>query len=165
MSDLQRFMSIRAYAKIRGASEGTVRYHVRAGTIVLTNDGKVDRLQADKAWAVRRRAANVGRDANAQSARARIRKARAKLELQRDQVARLHERYAPRADAIAEYEAEAAYLIDALTAMPQREADMLAAELSIPTEKARRLLGDFVALCLRDIGDLEAQLTGVVHRA
>src|SRR5215475_9318098 len=164
MSD-ERFLSIRAYAKARKVSEGTIRYHVRGGTISLTKDGRVDRVQADRSWAVRRRAPNVGRgDAGGQSARARIRKARAKLELQRDAVGRLHDQYAPRADAIAEYQREAAFVLDRLREMPAREADTVAAELDITPAKARALLDDFVELCLKDIGDLSKQLTDVVRR-
>jgi hypothetical protein len=133
--------------------------------IKLTQHGLVDRIQADRSWAAVRRSPYLGRaDPNAQSAKARIRRTKAKLELARDAVARIIDQYAPRSAAIEEYRRQGAFLIDALKAMPAQEADTLARELSITPAKARVLLDDFVALCIKDIGDLSGQLIEVVHR-
>jgi hypothetical protein len=159
MSDDQRFMSIRGYAKLRDASEGTIRYHIRAGAIRL-RDGKIDVAQADLAWARRRHQSRS--DPGAQTAAARIRHARAKLALAQDEVAKLDDEYAERSEAVAQYDAEAAFVIDALKAMPALEAEHVAQQLGITPEKAERLLGEFIELCLNDLGDLRGRLTGVV---
>ena len=156
-------MSIRAYAKSRAASEGTIRYHIRAGVIRLL-DRKIDPEQADAAWARRRHSNRLDRDPGAQAASGKLRRLRVRLELARDQVAKLDDEYAERSAAIRQFEAEAAYVIDALKAMPAIEADHVAEQLGITPEKAKRLLTDFVRLCLDDIGDLRAQLVGIANR-
>ena len=159
MSDL---MTIRGYARARHASEGTIRYHVRAGAIRL-RDGKVDPQQADSAWA-RRRHNRPSRDPGSQAAAARLRKMRAKLALARDQAAKLDDKYAERSVAVAQYGAEADYVLDALRAMPALEAEHVAQQLAISPEKARQLLDEFVRLCLIDLGDLRGRLVEVVGR-
>jgi hypothetical protein len=160
--DEQGFMTIRGYARSRSASEGTIRYHIRAGVIRLDERGRVDCVQADAAWARRRHQSR--NDPGAQTANARIRRARAKLALARDEVARLDDEYAERDAAVRQFEAEAGYVLDSLRAMPAIEADHVAEQLGIPREKALALLDDFIALCLHDLGDLRAQLVGVVGR-
>ena len=82
----------------------------------------------------------------------------------RDEVARLDDEYAERSVAVAQFEAEAAYVITALKAMPAIEADHVGEQLGIPREKALALLRQFVESCLLDIGDLRAQLVGIVDR-
>jgi hypothetical protein len=160
--DEQRFMTIRGYARSRSASEGTIRYHIRAGVIRLDECGRVNCVQADAAWARRRHQSR--NDPGAQTANARIRRAHAKLALARDEVARLDDEYAERSVAVAQFEAEAAYVIAALEGMPALEAKHVAEQLGITPEKAKRLLTDFVRLCLDDLGDLRAQLVGIANR-
>jgi hypothetical protein len=157
-----RFLSIRAYARAREASEATIRYHVSKGTIVLDKRGQVDPEQADAAWARRRHQSRS--NPGARTASARIRKAQAKLAMAQDALAKLDAEYAPRDAAIAQYGREGAYVLDALRAMPAIEAEAFAIELGIPPAQARKVLDDFVQLCLDDIGDLGAQLTGLVAR-
>lgn len=155
-----RFLSIRGYAKLRGASEATIRYHISKGVIVLDRHGQVDREQADAAWARRRHQSRS--DPGAQTAAARIRRVRAKLALAQDEVAKLDDEYAERSEAVAQYEAEATFVIDALKAMPALEAEHVAKQLGITPEKANRLLGEFIELCLNDLGDLRGRLVGEV---
>lgn len=159
MSDDQRFMSIRGYAKLRDASEGTIRYHIRAGAILLRN-GKVDVAQADLAWARRRHQSRS--NPGAQTAAARIRRARAKLALAQDEVTKLDDEYAESSTARAQYQAEAGYVIAQLKAMPALEAASVAQQLGITPEEAKRLLDQFIELCLSDLGDLRGRLAGVV---
>jgi hypothetical protein len=164
MSDEQRFMSVRAYSRLRNVADGTIRHHIRAGTIRLVA-GKVDRRQADQAWAVRRRGRYQSRsDPGAQAASGKLRRLRARLEMQRDQVAKLRDEYAPRTEVVAQYEREAAFVLARLSAMPMEQAEHVAEQLAIPPEKARALLDDFVRLCLADLGDLRRQLVEVVAR-
>ena len=150
-------MSIRAYGRARDASEATIRHAIRKGIITPVR-GKVDPAQADASWGqIRRGRYNEGAS--------KIRRAKARLELQRDQLDRLSQKYASRAEAIAEYEREAAFVLDALRKMPAQEAAHVAEQLSISTEKARRLLDDFAEMCRQDLGDLRRRLVNVVHRA
>lgn len=157
-------MSVRGYAAARGVSPGTVRYHVECGTIRLI-DGKVDRLQADRAWAVRRRAPYMSRDAGRQSATAKIRMARAKLGMARDHLDQLRERYADRADAIAKAEQDGAFVLDRLAALPAERAIDVGVQLGIEPAAARDLLTTFVATCLAELGDLPKQLAELTLRA
>jgi hypothetical protein len=157
-----KLMSIRSYAKSRRCAEGTVRFHVRKGVIVLRN-GMVDPEQADLAWA-RRRHNRPGRDPGSQAAAARIRKMRALLELKRNEITTLDDQYAPRSDAVAQYGIEADYVLERLRAMPAIEADQVAQQLGISREKALALLERFINLCLDDLGDLRGRLVEVVNR-
>jgi hypothetical protein len=157
-------MTIRGYARSRRCSEATIRYHISKNVIVLDKHGKIDPEQADLAWA-RRRHNRPGSDPGSQAANARIRKMRAKLALARDQVAKLDDEYAERSAAVAQYGAEADYVLDALRAMPALEAEHLAEQLGITPEKARQVLDEFVRLCLTDLGDLRGRLVKVVGRA
>ena len=118
MSNDQRFMSIRGYGKLRGVAESTLRFHIRSGTIVLDKHGRVDREQADAAWARRRRQSSTPGERRPR----KIRRARAQLALAQDEVANLDDEYADAAEAREQYQAEAAYVIATLQAMPAIEA-------------------------------------------
>lgn len=43
-------LSIRAYAKHRGVTEGAVRYALKSGRIVKEPDGTIDPIKADQSW-------------------------------------------------------------------------------------------------------------------
>ena len=116
--------------------------------------------QADLAWARRRHQSRS--DPGAQTAAARIRRARAKLALAQDEVTKLDDEYAESSTARAQYQAEAGYVIAQLKAMPALEAASVAQQLGITPEKAKRLLDQFIELCLSDLGDLRGRLAGVV---
>jgi hypothetical protein len=53
-------MSLRAYAKLRGADEKAIRRAVESGTIRLDGSGRVDPEQADAVWASIRRGSRQG---------------------------------------------------------------------------------------------------------
>jgi hypothetical protein len=162
----RRLLSITDYAESRDVSPRTICYHVERGLIELV-DGKVNAAQADKAWGAIRRSKYLDRGADpaSEASVAKLRKANARLKLERANHEDESERYADRAEALAQYKREAAFMMEAIDAMPERFADDLARQLGIDRDKALAVLTDFAAACRADIGDLDRQMANVVSRA
>jgi hypothetical protein len=154
-------MSIRAYAREAGADERAIRRAIESGIIELDDQGRVDPVQADRAWRSTRRASRLGQnqidDAGTRSARAKIAVAIAKLRALRASYEAERDRYVDRAEAIEVGRSEAQYTLDSLRAAPAIYAASFAAELGIAPELASTILHEFIALALAEIGDLEAQ--------
>jgi hypothetical protein len=162
-------MSVRAYARARGADDHAVRRAVAAGIIQRDADGKIDEAQADAAWASVRRASRLGAnqldDAGRRSARAKIAVAVAKFRFVKERYETARERYIDRAEFIEAAGSEADYVLDALRAAPATYAATFAAELSIEPAVARAILDEFVSLALAEIGDLRRQAVRDAERA
>ena len=163
-------MSLRGYARARGADEHAIRRAVADGIIALDAEGKIDPDQADAAWASTRRASRLGvrqlDDAGVRSARSKIAMKLAQFRMLRERFEQERERYIDRAEFIEVAAAETRYVLDALRAAPHgQQAEVFAAELGIDTETARQILEAFTALALGEIGDLVTQAVADAKRA
>lgn len=162
-------MSIRAYAESRRADRAAIRRKIREGVIRLDGNGRIDPDQADTAWASTRRASRLGQhqtsDLGQRSARAKVAVTAAKLRLIRNRYEKMKDRYVDRAEAVAVGEQEAVYVVEALRAAPAAYAPTLAAEMAIPQTSAARILEQFIALALIEIGDLPQQARRDAERA
>jgi hypothetical protein len=167
-----RYVSIAAYARMRGASWSTVKHHCKPGGLIkLTPDGLVDTQQADASWGRTRRAPylspkpGTATSAAARSAAAKIRRLKARLELARHRFDVRQDGYAERSEAVRIGILEAEHLVAGLAVMPANKAEGLATRLSIDAGPARDLLERFVASCLAGIGDLRSQAIRAVEQA
>jgi hypothetical protein len=162
-------MSLRGYARARGADEHAIRRAVADGIIALDAEGKIDPDQADAAWASTRRASRLGvrqlDDAGVRSARSKIAMKLAQFRMLRERFEQERERYIDRAEFIEVAGSEASYVVDALRAAPAAYAATFAAELSIEPALARTILDEFMNLALAEIGDLRRQAIRDAERA
>jgi hypothetical protein len=162
-------MSLRGYARARGADEHAIRRAVADGIIALDAEGKIDPHQADQAWASTRRASRLGAsqldDAGVRSARSKIAVKIAQFRMLRDRYEAARERYIDRAEFIEVAAAETRYVLDALRAAPATYAQAFATELSIEPAVAQDILTEFMNLALAEVGDLMAQAVADAKRA
>jgi hypothetical protein len=162
-------MSLRGYARARGADEHAIRRAVADGIIALDDNGQLDVEQADRAWASTRRASRLGArqvdEAGVRSARAKIAVAIAKFRFVKERYDAARERYIDRAEFIEVAAAESRYVLDALRAAPATYATAFATELAIEPGVAEGILTEFMTLALAEVGDLVAQAVADAKRA
>jgi hypothetical protein len=152
-------MSIRGYAKSRGCHPATVQRAVASGAIVLDGERKVDPAQADRDWLPLRHATrrHITGEANIGAAAARIAAVTGKVKLAKAKHDELADGYADRDLARRQAIIEARSVLDALRESPDGPlAESFAAQLGIDVDRARVILRAFIALVLKDVGDLEA---------
>lgn len=161
-------MSVKGYARARGADPKTIRRKIAEGVIARDADGLIDPEQADAAWASTRQAPrqHINGEAGAQAATARIAAAASKLRLMQQRFEQEDGRYTDRAAAAIVARCEARYALDVMHAAPDSAAaDAFARSLGIDTGIARTILRKFIALVLAEVGDLEAQAMRDVEMA
>jgi hypothetical protein len=162
-------MSLRGYARARGADEHAIRRAVADGIIALDDNGQLNVEQADRAWASTRRASRLGArqvdEAGVRSARAKIAVAVAKFRFVKERYDAAKEKYIDRAEFIEVAGNEADYVVDALRGAPATYAQAFATELSITPEAARQILDEFMTLALAEVGDLRRQAVRDAERA
>jgi len=158
-----------AYARSRKADKKQVQRAVASGLIKLDAEGRLDPAQADAAWHVTRGASRMGRnlsdDSGVKAAQAKIAFERAKVTEAQENLKTLMTRYAERGEALELARGEARILLDALRALPNADADTLAAALHVDRKAAHQILRKFIDLVIADLGDLEAQALRDVERA
>jgi hypothetical protein len=115
----------------------------------------IDVERADAAWLpIRhgRRSARANGDASRQSAVARIKIARARLAIEEDKLEEERGRLVDRTEAGLSAARDAAYVLAALHAVPERKAGRLALLLGIEADRARAILDDFIGRCVSEAG-------------
>jgi len=156
------------YARMRDVAPYAISQQVMTGVIKLV-DGKVDVEQADASWGVARRASRgiikQDTDAGRRSAKAKVAVTLAKLRLLKQRFEDLSDRYVDRAEAVAQGETEAAYVLEGLRSAPAAYGATLASEMGIAPDAAVRILERFVAAVVVEIGDLPRQARRDAERA
>jgi hypothetical protein len=151
-------MSIRGYAKARGAAAKSVRRAVQKRLIVLDPEGKIDPEQADATWGRLRRVREIDSEkAHEESRRntsAKIAAAAAKLRLAKHQFDADQARYVHRVDALRVGAYEAEYFLAALAAAPAAHAERFIAMLNVSPEVGREILARYTERILTEVGDL-----------
>jgi hypothetical protein len=167
MSEDKTTMSVAAYARARDADEETVRHQIRIGVIARPISGRIDVAQADAAWArIRRSRITVQQDdAGRRSAEAKMAGLATKLRLARDQLEGARERYINRLDAVSQSAVDAAFLLDELAKVPERQAAEFARVLTLDPAVARNILDRFIASAIAELGDLQGEVIELARAA
>ena len=151
-------MSIRGYAKARGAAPKSVRRAVQKRLIVLDAEGRIDPEQADATWGRLRRIREIDSEKAQEESRrntsARIAAAAAKLRLAKSRFDAEQERYVDRVAALKVGAFEAEYFLAALAAAPAAHVDRVLARLDVSPEIGREILDRYIERVLIEVGDL-----------
>jgi hypothetical protein len=152
-------MPVAQYARMRGVSERTIRYQIEQGRIETLPDGRIDAVQADESWWIRRNARSTMQgEAGRRNAQAKLIDAGVRIRLARHQLEAMRERYIDRSETSMQIANEIQAFVSELHTLPisKQYQRALAADLRVTQAAARRILERFVTLILSEIGDLEA---------
>lgn len=165
--DADAAVSIRTYARMRGAAMSTIQQAVQDGRIRLTAAGLIHVAAADAGWyaAYAARQRGSGQHSPGRVTRARVAAGAARVQLASHRLAELEGAYVDRAEVLADARADLDQLRQMVGAMPQTEAAALAAELNLELPVAERLLDDFVAAVLAELGDPARSVDEILRRA
>lgn len=165
MSDA--FVSMRAYARMRGVALSTIQGAIAAGHIRPTADGLIDVAASDESWfaAHLARQQGSGHRSTARVARAKVAAGAAKVQLARHRLTELEAAYIDRGEAEAALREDLEAIAAAVRALPETQDDAVAAELGRDRATAERVLREFVVELLEELGDLPGDVDAIIRRA
>jgi hypothetical protein len=152
-------MPLARYARERGVDQSAIRHAWKMGLVERAADGTVNEDQADATWLPQhqarsaQQAGNVIRDSR--MLQAKYEALVAKTELARHKLNELEASVVDRAEVKVQARAELDLVMASLRTLP---ADSLVEELGLGPDFARRLMDEFVAMMLDDLGDVYAGL-------